>query len=185
MEKEITQIRTWTLDKSHSEIHFRIRHMMISWVSGFFTDFDGHFASSEENVDQISAELSIRVDSISTGNTNRDDHLRSIDFFDAGQFPEIRFESGLLSINEAGKQILSGKINIHGVSRLVHLDVEFSGIARDPWGNEKAGFTITGQINRRDFDISWNTSLETGGVLIGEEVQLRAELQLIKDKDSN
>ena len=173
---------TWALDKSHSEIHFRIRHLMISWVSGFFTDFDGHFESSDENQHQISARLIIRVDSISTGNADRDEHLRSIDFFDSGQFPEILFESDQLHLVKAGVHKLPGQLCIHGITRKVLLDVEFSGLARDPWGNEKIGFSITGQINRRDFDISWNTALETGGVLIGEEVQLRAELQLVKNR---
>ena len=181
MEKEIAHLTTWTLDKSHSEIHFRIRHMMISWVTGFFTDFDGRFEENESHINHLSADLRINVDSISTGNTNRDEHLRSIDFFDAGKFPEIRFSSDRLFFGTAGTRKLPGEISIHGITRRVELDVEFAGIARDPWGNEKAGFSISGQINRKDFDISWNAALETGGVLIGEEVQLRAELQLVKN----
>lgn len=180
MEKEITRIETWTLDKSHSEIHFRIRHMMISWVSGFFTDFDGQFEFSDDGSSRIKATLTIRVDSLSTGNTNRDEHLRSIDFFDAGQYPDIHFESEFSGIEAGSRQKLPGKLSIHGITRDVELDLEFSGQGRDPWGNEKAGFSITGKINRKNFDISWNAPLETGGVLIGEEVLIRAELQLIK-----
>jgi polyisoprenoid-binding protein YceI len=181
MENKMNGLMTWTLDKSHSEIHFRIRHMMISWVSGFFTDFDGRFEYSDESQRLISAGLTIRVDSISTGNANRDEHLRSIDFFDSGKFPEIQFESDQLSLAEAGVYKLPGKLCIHGITRQVLMDVEFSGLARDPWGNEKIGFSISGEINRRDFNIHWNTALESGGVLIGEEVQIRAELQLVKN----
>jgi polyisoprenoid-binding protein YceI len=185
MEKEIAKLTTWTLDKSHSEIHFRVRHMMISWVSGFFTQFEGLFEPTAGDEDQICADLCIQVDSISTGNANRDEHLRSIDFFDSGQYPEIRFQSDHFSISSTGKSRLRGMLSIHGVSRKVELDVEFAGIARDPWGNEKAGFSISGEINRKDFDISWNAALETGGILIGEEVQLRAELQLLRSKGEN
>lgn len=183
MQQEITKLTTWTLDKSHSEVHFRIRHMMISWVSGYFTAFEGSFESSDASFRRISVDLTIQVDSISTGNTNRDEHLRSIDFFDAGLHPEIRFRSEMEFPDSSGKWKIKGELSIHGVSRMVELDVEFSGIGRDPWGNEKAGFSISGEINRRDFDISWNAALETGGVLIGEEVQLRTELQLIKTRE--
>jgi hypothetical protein len=180
MEKDTIKLTAWKLDKSHSEIHFRIRHMMISWVSGFFTEFEGSFESSDTDFGHISVDLTINVDSISTSNVNRDEHLKSIDFFDAGRFPEIRFQSDNLVTSPVGNRKIKGVLTVHGISRSVELDVEFAGIIRDPWGNEKAGFSIMGEINRKDFGISWNTPLETGGVLIGEEVQIRVELQLVK-----
>jgi polyisoprenoid-binding protein YceI len=185
MEKDTIKLTAWTLDKSHSEIHFRIRHMMISWVGGYFTEFDGRFESSDTSFRHISVDLTINVDSISTGNANRDEHLKSIDFFDAGLFPEIRFQSDNLFADTIGKRKIIGDLSIHGITRSVELDVEFSGMGRDPWGNEKAGFSITGEINRKDFDINWNAALETGGVLIGEEVQLRIELQLLKSREQD
>lgn len=180
MEKDTLKLTAWQLDKSHSEVHFRIRHMMISWVGGYFTEFEGRFESSDEDFREISADLCIRVDSISTGNTNRDEHLKSIDFFDAGLYPEIRFRTDCRMEEPGEKRKLRGELTIHGVSRMVDFEMEYSGTGRDPWGNEKAGFSIYGTINRLDFGVTWNAPLETGGILIGEEVQIRVELQLVK-----
>ena len=180
MEKEILTRTQWTLDRNHSQIHFQIRHLMISWVSGNFTEFHGSFESKDDNFENPSVDLTVMVDSISTGNKDRDDHLRSIDFFDAGQFPEIRFFSKGIHTEADGKMKISGEINIHGISREITLDMEFSGISKDPWGNEKAGFSISGEINRNDFGINWNTPLENGGILIGNHVKIRIDIQLAK-----
>lgn len=177
------QQESWVLDQTHSEIHFRIRHMMISWVGGYFQDFDGEFIFTEPDFQNLQIVLNIRVDSISTGNANRDEHLRSIDFFDSGNFPEINFrsESSLLK-DHSGNSLIRGELNIHGQSSLVELRLESSGSGLDPWGNERLGFSVYAEINRSDFGIGWNTSLERGGVLIGDLVQIRAELQLIRRK---
>jgi polyisoprenoid-binding protein YceI len=172
----------WVLDKSHSEIHFRVRHMMISWVGGYFQDFEGDFFIPDSGFESLRADLRIRVDSINTGNENRDEHLRNIDFFDSGRFPEITFQSTGFEYNPNGAAKLIGVLCIHGNERTVELTLNDFGLGKDPWGNERACFSISANLNRRDFGISWNTSLETGGVLIGEEVKIRAELQLIKKK---
>lgn len=170
----------WVLDKSHSEIHFRIRHMMISWVSGYFTEFDGDFQFRESSEEICGVDLRINVESISTGNPTRDDHLRSIDFFDAGPFPEIRFVSDGMQRSAEGDLHMPGELTIHGETRHVVLHVESCGTGRDPWGNERTGFSVSGSVNRKDFGIRWNASLETGGVLIGEEVQIRCDFQFLR-----
>ena len=180
MEKDTIKLTAWKLDKSHSEIHFRIRHMMISWVSGFFTEFEGSFESSDTDFGHISVDLTINVDSISTSNVNRDEHLKSIDFFDAGRFPEIRFQSDNLVTSPVGNRKIKGVLTVHGISRTVELDVEFAGISRDPWGNEKAGFSLSGSINRSDWGLSWNAPLETGGFLVSDQVNIQGDIQLIR-----
>jgi polyisoprenoid-binding protein YceI len=181
MDKNAEQPEAWKLDKTHSEISFRIRHMMISWISGSFEDFDGEI--SFDGKEQFSAGIRILVDSISTGNKDRDQHLKSIDFFNAGLYPEIHFRTEKFLKTPEEKWKLSGELTIHGHSRLVELDMEISGTGLDPWGNERAGFSFSGRINRRDFGISWNSGLQNGGLLIGEEVEIRAELQMVRKLD--
>src|SRR5690606_12278787 len=167
---------TFIVDSAHSEIGFKVKHMMFTNVSG---KIDVYTASIEaENDDLENAKIQFEGDasSISTGSTDRDNHLKSGDFFDVENFPKITFTS--TSFDKNGK--LSGDLTIRGVSKPITLDVEFGGTAKDPWGNTKLGLTLTGKVNRKDWGLNWNSALETGGVLVGEEVKFNIELQFAK-----
>lgn len=164
----------WNLDKAHSEITFKVRHMMISNVKGSFTDFDIQLESEDDNFANVNATAEIKVDSIDTKNADRDAHLKGEDFFNAEKNPVITFKTNSLN-NE-----VSGDLTINGVTKPINLDVEFGGIAQDPWGNTKAGFSFEGKIKRSDFGLSWNAALETGGVMVSDDVKIAGELQFIK-----
>ena len=171
----------WTLDPNHSEIHFKVKHLMITNVTGSFSDFSVTAETRDEAFRDPSVEFSARIDSISTGNTQRDEHLKSADFFDSATHPELKFRSTHVGIPDAdGNFDLTGDLTIKDVTRPVELKVEFGGVAKDPWGNSKAGFSVSGRINRNDFGLTWNATLETGGVLVSEDIRLNAEIQLVK-----
>lgn len=170
----------WNLDPAHSELGFKVKHMMISNVSGSFEKFDINVETEETDFSAASIVFTADLDSISTGNVDRDSHLKSADFFDAQNHPTMRFVSTNFARKDDGEYVLNGNLTIRELTRPVSLDVEFGGIGKDPWGNEKAGFTITGKINRTDFKLNWNAALEAGGVLVGEEVKLHGEIQLVK-----
>ena len=170
----------WNLDPTHSEIGFKVKHMMITNVSGSFGKFDVNVETEDNDFSTAGIDFTADLDSISTGNADRDNHLKSADFFDASKYPSLKFVSAKMEKKDEGNFILHGDLTVREITKPVTLNVEFGGIAKDPWGNEKAGFTITGKINRTDFNLSWNAALETGGVLVGEEVKLYAELQLIR-----
>ena len=172
----------WNLDPTHSEIGFKVKHMMITNVSGSFGKFDARVETVDDDFSTATIDFTADLDTISTGNTDRDNHLKSADFFDAAQFPVLKFVSTKLEKKDEANFVLVGDLSIRGVTRPVKLDVEFGGIGKDPWGNEKAGFTVTGKINRTDFNLNWNAALETGGVLVSEEVKLLAEIEMVKQK---
>jgi len=170
----------WTLDQAHSEIGFKVKHMMITNVSGSFGKFDVNVETDENDFNTAGIEFTAELDSISTGNADRDIHLKSADFFDAANFPRLEFVSSKFEKKDDEHYLLHGDLTIRGITKPVRFDVEFGGIGKDPWGNEKAGFSVTGKINRTDFKLNWNAALETGGVLVGEDVKLNAEIQLLK-----
>ncbi len=170
----------WVLDPTHSEVTFKVKHLMFTNVSGNFTKFEASAESEDDSFNNASFRFSADVDSINTNNADRDGHLKSADFFDAGQFPTITFKSTSVSKESEDELDITGDLTIHGVTKQVTLDVEFGGIQKDPWGNVKSGFSVTGKINRKDFGLSWNAALETGGVMLGEEVKLALELQFVK-----
>jgi polyisoprenoid-binding protein YceI len=170
----------WAVDPTHSEIGFKVKHMMFTNVSGSFKNFTASAITDGDSFDNASFEFSGDIDSLTTGNTDRDGHLLSADFFDAAQYPKLTFESTSLTKKSDGEYALCGNLTLHGITKAVTLDAEFGGIAKDPWGNLKAGFSITGKLNRKDLGLTWNAALETGGVLVGEEVKLAIELQFIK-----
>src|SRR5688572_8508179 len=170
----------WTLDPTHSEVGFKVKHMMITNVSGSFETFNASVETTELDFATAKIEFTADVNSITTANKDRDAHLKSPDFFDAANFPQLKFVSSKLEKKDDQNYTLYGDLTIRDVTKSVKFNVEFGGIGKDPWGNEKAGFTITGKINRTDFRLNWNAALETGGVLVGEEVRLQAEVQLIK-----
>jgi polyisoprenoid-binding protein YceI len=170
---------TWVFDPSHSELTFKVRHMMIAHVKGEFQSFQVQVTGS----DLFTAALDVSVDvaSIDTNNEQRDQHLRAGDFFDVENHPKLTFQAASLKPGAGeGAYVLTGTLTIKGVSKEVTFDVEFGGLGRDPWGNEKAGFSFSGAINRTDFHLNWNAALETGGVLVGEEVKFAGEIQFAK-----
>jgi len=170
----------WAVDPTHSEIGFKVKHMMFTNVSGQFKQFTATAETEGDNFDNAKFDFSADVDSVTTNSADRDTHLLSADFFNAEQFPKLTFNSTAFTKKNDGEYNLTGDLNVHGITKPVTLDVEFGGIAKDPWGNTKAGFTMTGKLNRKDFGLTWNAALETGGVLVGEEVKLAIELQFIK-----
>lgn len=180
MEPQTITKTKWNLDPTHSELGFKVKHMMITNVSGSFEKFDVNVET--EDRDFSSAKITFRADtdSISTGNADRDNHLKTADFFDAANHPALQFVSTSMEKKDEESYILKGDLTIRDVTKPVALTVEFGGIGKDPWGNEKAGFTITGKINRTDYRLNWNAALETGGILVGEEVKINAEIQLVR-----
>lgn len=169
----------WIADTAHSEIGFKIRHMMITNVSGRFNAFEVS-ATADERFGSPQIRFTAQADSIDTGSTDRDNHLKSPDFFDAAQFPQLVFESTAFTQKGDDEYELTGNLTMHGATHPVTLKVEFAGIGQDPWGNTKAGFSINGKLNRKDWGLGWNAALEAGGVLVGEEVKIHAEIQMIK-----
>lgn len=172
----------WNLDPAHSEVTFKVKHMMITNVSGSFENFSVDAATEGNDFTTAKINFTADLSSINTGNKDRDNHLRSADFFNAEAHPQIKFVSTKVEKKDDENFILHGNLTIRDVSKPARFDVEFGGIGKDPWGNEKAGFTITGKINRTDFGLNWNAALETGGVLVGEEVKLQAEIQVIRQQ---
>jgi polyisoprenoid-binding protein YceI len=171
----------WNLDPTHSELQFKVKHLMITNVTGTFTDFSVEAESEDEHFNAPVISFAAKISSINTANEQRDGHLKSGDFFDAESYPKLVFKSSLVkNKDEDGNFELVGDLTIKDVTKQVTLKVEFGGIAKDPWGNVKAGFTVNTKINRTDFGLTWNAPIETGGVLVSEEVKIAAEIQLVK-----
>jgi polyisoprenoid-binding protein YceI len=173
---------TWAIDPTHSEVSFKVKHLMISNVKGLFSEFSGQLITDGD--DFSTAEISFRINaaSISTGVADRDGHLKSPDFFDVDNYSEITFSASKLVKTTDEDFTLTGNLTIKDVSLPVSLDVEFGGLMTDPWGNEKAGYTLSGKINRKDFGLTWNAALEAGGMLVGEDVRLSCDIELVKHK---
>lgn len=171
----------WILDPTHSEVQFKIKHLMITNVTGSFNSFEVTASTEEEDFTKANVSFKALVNSISTNNEQRDGHLKSADFFDAETFPAIVFNAtNAESIDKNDYFELHGDLTIKGITKNVKLNVEFGGVTKDPYGNVKAGFTITGKINRNDFGLTWNAALETGGVMVSEDVRIMSEIQLVK-----
>ena len=169
----------WALDPTHSELQFKVKHLMITTVTGSLKIFNATLPSEGDDFEGGNVSFEAEIGSIDTGNNDRDNHLKSGDFFDAEQFPKVTFES--TSLNKDGDDyVLNGNLTIKGITKPVKINAEFGGIATDPWGNTKAGFTLSGKINRTDFGLTWNAALETGGVMVSEEVKIAGELQFVK-----
>jgi len=170
----------WSVDPIHSELAFKVKHLMISNVKGVFGKYAASIKADGDSPITPDVRLTIDPASIDTGDAGRDQHLRAADFFDVEKFPSIEFVGKKLEQIDTNDYKLHGDLTIKGVTKRVTLDVEFGGIMKDPWGNEKAGLAVNGKINRNEFGLSFNAALETGGVLLGEEVKINAEFQLIK-----
>jgi polyisoprenoid-binding protein YceI len=176
-----TQAATkWAIDANHSEIGFKVKHLMISNVTGKFEKFEGNVESTNDDFVNAKIGFTAEVASVNTGQPQRDGHLQAPDFFDAAKFPQLKFTSTGFTKVSGEKYALTGDLTIRDVTKPVKLDVEFSGVAKDPYNNTKAGFSITGKINRTDWGLNFNAPLETGGVLLSEEIKLQIEVQLVK-----
>lgn len=178
----MTAKTTWVIDPTHSEIAFKVKHLMISNVKGSFSEFSGQLLTDGNDFSTSEISFQINPASINTGVADRDGHLKSPDFFDVENFSVIDFTSGKLVKTSDEEFELTGNLVIKGVSKPVRLEVEFGGFMSDPWGNEKAGFTLSGKLNRKDFGLNWNAALEAGGVLVGEEIKLNIDIELVKQK---
>ena len=170
----------YELDAAHSEIGFRVKHLGISTVKGSFGEGTAVINFPTTELKDLKAEASVRTASINTNNKDRDDHLRSADFFDAEKNPTITFVSRQVSPAADGKFTLKGDLTMRGVTKPVVLEAEYLGTAADPWGNQKVGFTAEGTINRKVFGLNWNKALEAGGVLVGEDVTIVLDVQATK-----
>lgn len=170
----------WALDPTHSELQFKVKHLMISTVTGQFNQFSGTVETEENDFTKARIDFKAEIDSISTNNEQRDAHLKNGDFFDAANHPQLTFKSEKLEKITDDEYRLHGTLTMKGTSKKINLDVEFGGITQDPWGNTRAGFTITGKINRQDFGVSFGAVTETGGLLLGDEVKIIANAQFVK-----
>lgn len=170
----------WGLDAAHSEINFKVKHMMIANVTGNFTKFNVNAETHGDDFSKAKINFTADAASINTNNEQRDGHLKSPDFFDAEKFPQLKFESNSITKKSDDEYVMNGNLTIKDVTKPVALNVNFGGIGKDPYGNTKAGFTVEGKINRKDFGLSWNAALETGGMLVGEELKIQSEIQLAK-----
>ncbi len=163
----------------HSEVGFRVRHMMVSWTKGKFDKFEGTLELDANDITRSKVEVSIDVTSINTNAADRDGHLKSPDFFDAANFPKMTFTSQKVEALAGGALRVLGQLEIRGTKKAVALDVEpLSPAAKDPWGNIKRGTRATAKLNRKDFGLNWNSALELGGVLVGDEVEITLEVEL-------
>jgi len=172
---------TWKLDPAHSNAEFKVRHMMISNVKGSFSGLTGDLTEHTVDSSLSTIEASIPVATVSTGDPQRDGHLKSADFFDAEKYATMDFKSTRVEKKGAEEYSVTGDLTIHGVTKSVTFAVEGpTAPGKDPWGNTRIGISATAKINRKDFGLTWNASLETGGILVGEEVQLTVEAQFIK-----
>lgn len=170
----------WALDPTHSELQFKVKHLMITNVKGEFRNFNATIESEGDDFSQASVQATVDASSIYTNNADRDAHLKSADFFDVENHPEISFTgTGFTRLDREHYQ-LKGLLDMKGVSKEIVLDVDFGGLAKDPWGNEKAGFSISGKFNRKDWGLNWNAALEAGGVMVSEEVRIAGEVQFVK-----
>jgi polyisoprenoid-binding protein YceI len=176
---QIPEAGTYVLDKGHTTVEFVGRHLMITKVRGRFTDFDGTVVIGE-TPEQSSVEVTIDAASVNSGDDKRDGHLRSPDFLDVEQFPQMTFRSTSVDLNRDGTAKVTGDLTVKGVTRPVTLDVEFDGASPDPWGGQRLGFTASTEIDREDWGLTWNVALETGGMLVGKKVRLEFNVQAVK-----
>jgi polyisoprenoid-binding protein YceI len=171
----------WILDPTHSEVEFKVKHMMISTVSGKFTKFDADIQTEEEDFMTAKITFTIDADSITTGNEQRDGHLRSADFFDTAKYPQLKFTAtGYENVDNDGSYEVYGDLTIRDVTKQVKLDAEFGGVIKDPWGNTRAGITISGRINRKEFGLQFHAVTEAGNVVLSDDIRIHVALEFIK-----
>ena len=177
---ELTKVK-WGIDPTHSEIGFKVKHLMITNVKGLFREFGASIYTTGEDFMTSEIDFWMNSASVDTNDAKRDEHLRAEEFFDSEHFKQISFQGNSYEkVDNDGSYELYGELTIKGITQKIKLDVEFGGVMKDPWGNEKAGFTIIGKINRKDFGLNWNAVLEAGGMMVSDEVRISCELQLVK-----
>ncbi|MFI5133342.1 MAG: YceI family protein [Chitinophagales bacterium] len=176
-------IRRWVLDKAHAQVQFKVKHLMITTITGGFGNFDALVETEDEDFMTAKVNFTADTNSVSTGNPDRDKHIKSPDFFDVEKYPQMKFVTTKYDkLDDKGNYKLYGDLTIRDVTKNIQLDVEFAGVVKDPWGNNKAGFVITGSINRKDFGLKWNVITDAGSLLVGEEVRINCEVQLSEQK---
>jgi polyisoprenoid-binding protein YceI len=171
---------TWTVDKTHSRVGFSVTHLVITDVEGYFKNYDATITTKGDDLTSANIDFTINTSSIFTDNNDRDNHLRSDDFFNAEKYPNMVFKGKSMKKISENKYKLTGDFTIRDVTKQVELDVKYNGTVKDPWGNTKAGFKVTGEIDRFDYNLKWDKSIETGSLVVGKEVELVIDLQLVK-----
>lgn len=168
------------IDTSHSSVSFQIKHLAISKVKGSFTDFTGSFSFDPAKPEATSAVAVIQMASVDTGNEKRDDHLRNPDFFEVEKYPTMTFKSTSVKMKNDEEGEITGNLTMHGVTKSVTLDLEINGMITDPWGKERIGASLSGNINRKDWGLTWSKAMETGGLVVGDDVKIAIELEGVK-----
>ena len=176
----MAQTTEWKIDKSHSSVNFEVAHMVVSDVRGKFDSFDGKVLSDKADFTDANISFTIQTASVNTDNEKRDGHLQGADFFDVAKYPTIEFKGKSLTQVSGNKYVVKGDLTMHGVTKAVALDVKYNGTVKDPWGGTRAGFKVSGEIVRADYGLLYNSTLEAGGVMIGETVAISVNLELIK-----
>lgn len=171
----------WVIDPAHSEIAFKVKHLMMVNVKGVFTEYNATIFTDDDDFMTADIDFWMNPDSLKTNDEKRDAHLRSSDFFDTEHHKEITFRSNTIEKTGDEEYELWGDLSIKGITKRIKLDVEMGGVQKDPWGNEVAGFSITGKINRKDWELNWNTVLESGGVLVSDMVNISCDVELKKE----
>jgi polyisoprenoid-binding protein YceI len=178
---EVTTKTKWVIDRSHSEISFKVKHLMITNVKGVFKEFDANIYTIGDSSTLTDIEFQMNPASVDPRDEKRDGHLRSADFFNVEKHNQIIFKAATcVNLDKDAVFEIAGELTMNGITRKITLDVEFGGMMQDPWGNLKAGFAITGKINRKDWGLNWNAALEAGGMLVSDEVRISCEVQLLK-----
>jgi polyisoprenoid-binding protein YceI len=170
----------WAIDTAHTEIIFKVKHLVISTVTGKFNKFEGKLETSEEDFSDAEIEFSADVNSIDTNQHDRDAHLKSTDFFDAANYPKLTFKSSGIKKKNESEYSLVGDLTIRGISKQIELSAQYGGLIKDPWGNIKIGFEVNGKISRKEFGLTWNAATETGGLVVADEVKLLINVELAK-----
>jgi polyisoprenoid-binding protein YceI len=172
--------QSWTFDKSHSSVNFNVTHMVVSEVDGSFKDFSAEVKSDKADFSDLATTFTIKTASVNTDDAKRDGHLKSPDFFDAAKFPDITFKSASVKKVSDKKLELTGALTLHGVTKTVKWDLKYNGTVKDPYGNNRAGFKATTTINRKDYGVSWNKTLDAGGVAVSDEVNIIVNVEITK-----
>ncbi|MEP7143767.1 MAG: YceI family protein [Ferruginibacter sp.] len=175
--------KTWVIDPSHSEVQFKIKHLMITNVTGSFNIFQASVETEDEDFMKAKISFYADINSISTGNEQRDGHLKSAEFFDGATYPKLKFVATKFeSVDNDGSYEMYGDLTIKNITKNIKLDVEFGGVVQDAYGNIKAGFSINGKINRKDFELTWSAITESGGIVVSDDVRITCEIQLIEQQ---
>ncbi len=182
----MTKSTKWSIDPSHSTLEFKVRHLMISHVKGAFKVFDANIYTTDNDFTTAQIDLWVDASSIASGDLKRDEHLKSADFFDVQNHKQITFTSSQIGeANSKGERDLWGELTLKGITKSIKLNVVFGGLITDPWKNQRAGFTVNGVINRSEWGLAWSESIEKGGVMVGEEIIISAEVELIKSNPAD